>query len=173
RSTLFPYTTLFRSSGWHGPALLKEITPTQDFEVRMGVQARIMDVNETYRIEFYLFDENMNPLGKMAILDRAKDFAQYQAEGRYGGSTGHQYYPISSRNYQVKHDHYFGMLRMTRIGNKFEFYVTRINNRNQHVRSLKETYIDNENEYAGRLRYVQIHIGKYADTPRAYGPKIH
>src|SRR5690625_3401705 len=158
---------------WHGPALMKEVTPAQDFEVQMGVQGRITEVQQTYRIEFYLFDENMNQLGKMAILDRSQNIAQYQAEGRYGGSTGHEYYPISSRNYQVKHDHYFGMLRMIRIGNKFEFYVTRINNNNQHVRSLKETYIDSANEFVGRLKYVQIHIGKYADTPRAYAPKIH
>src|SRR5690606_37443297 len=35
------------------------------------------------------------------------------------------------------------------------------------------TYIDRHNDYQDRLKYVQIHIGKYADTPNAFHPKIN
>jgi len=163
------------TNDWHGPALLKEVTPAQDFEVVAMVQGRTTSVSQTYRIEFYLFDENMNNLGKMAILDKNLNIFRKQAEGRVGPYVGDQInYPISSRNYSYDGwDFWYGMIRMRRIGNDFEFYVTRINNRNQHVYSLKETYKDVANEYAGRLKYVQIHIGKYADTDRAYAPKIN
>lgn len=160
-------------SGWHGPALMQEINPIQDFEVEAMVQGRTSEVTQTYRIEFYLFDENMNQLGKMAIIDRKPNMHQKQAEGRFGDKLGYDSYPISSQNYQYNWDFFYGMIRMRRVGNQFEFYVTRISNRNNHVYSLKETYTDIDNEYMGRLRYVQIHIGKYGSTDRAYGPKFN
>lgn len=158
---------------WHGPALMKEVDPARDFEVEAMVQGRTTTVNQTFRIEFYLFDENMNTLGKMAILDNSLGINRKKAEGRIGGSVGvHKNFLISSRNYSYDQDYFYGMIRMRRVGKSINFYVTRINNNNRHVQSLSETYIDNANEYQGRLKYVQIHIGKYGDTERAYAPKI-
>ncbi len=159
--------------GWHGPALIKEVTPAQDFEVEMMLEGEASG-DQTFRIEFYLYDEGMNVIGKMAILDKTLNVNRKVAEGRIGGYVGRQEnYLISSQNYSYGWPFYFGMLRMRRVGSIFEFYVTRIANNTKHVYSLKETYVDNNNEYAGKLKYVQIHIGKYADTARAYGPKIH
>lgn len=161
------------TNNWHGPALMKEVTPAQDFEVEMMVQGRTTTVNQTFRIEFYLFDENMNVLGKMAMLDNNLGINRKKGEGRIGGSAGvHTNFLISSRNYSYDQDYFYGMLRMRRVDKAFNFYVTRINNNNKHVQSLSETYIDNANDYQGKLKYIQIHIGKYGDTERAYAPKI-
>lgn len=159
---------------WHGPALLKEVVPAQDFEVEMHLAGRTLDAENTFRIEFYLFDEGMNEIGKMAILDNTPNIITKAAEGRVGDYTGpNENYVISSSNYSYKQDFWFGMVRMRRIGQDFEFYVTRIDNSTDHVQSLKKTFKDVANVYQGRLKYVQIHIGKYGTTPRAYAPKIH
>src|SRR5699024_2710063 len=57
---------------WYGPALLKEINPIQDFEVEMRLRAESKRPSDVYRIEFYLFDENMDTIGKMAIWDNSQ-----------------------------------------------------------------------------------------------------
>src|SRR5699024_4430993 len=126
----------------------------------------------TFRIEFYAFDENMNNLGKMAILDNSQNVHTKVAEARLGERSGDRYL-ISSQNYEQRTEHWFGMLRMKRVGNQFEFYVTRIANNTRHVSSLRRRFTDNASAYSGRLKYVQIHIGKHSDTPRAYAPKIN
>ena len=166
------------NAGWHGPALLKEIDPIQDFEVAMRLRVEATNPNTTYRIEFYLFDEFMNVLGKMAIMDASRGKIQYAAEGRIGPFVGkHVNYLISSRNYQRDRAHFHGMLRMKRIGKRFEFYVARIGHTGEeghiHHDTLTQVFNDINNEYQGKLKYVQIHIGKYGDTPSAKIPRIN
>lgn len=160
---------------WHGPALIKEVPLTQDFEVQMHLQGRTIEPGATFRIEFYLFDESMNVLGKMAVNDSSRSTHQKRAEGRVGPFVGRGInYLISSQNYQYSWDFFFGMVRMRRIGKRFEFYVTRIaNDGARHVWNLDTSFMDNAEEFQGRLKYVQIHIGKYSGTPNAYAPKIN
>lgn len=160
---------------WHGPALIKEVPLTQDFEVDMRVQGRTFNPRATFRIEFYLFDESMNVLGKMAVNDSSRSTHQIRAEGRVGPFVGRGInYLISSKNYQYNWDHFFGMIRMRRIGKRFEFYVSRVaNDGARHTRTLEQIYTDNAGEFQGRLKYIQIHIGKFSGTPNAYAPKIY
>jgi predicted phage tail component-like protein len=160
-------------SAWHGPALIKEVQPVQDFEVVAHLQMRTTEPNQTSRIEVYLFDENMNVLGKMAVVDNARNKYVKKGEARIGPYVGRDVnYLISSQNYQYNWDYFFGMLRIRRVGKEFEFYITRIHTNTQHVFSLKETYIDNSNHYAGKLKYIQIHAATYGDTPKSYSTKF-
>ena len=162
---------------WHGPALLKEIAPIQDFEIEMRLRVEATNPNQTYRIEFYLFDENMQVLGKMAIMDASQGRIQYSAEGRIGSFIGkHKNYLISSQNYERNRNHFHGMLRMRRIGKRFEFYVARIGHNEQgfiHHDFLDIPFNDINNEYQGKLKYVQIHIGKYGSTSNPPTPRIN
>lgn len=159
---------------WHGPSMIREIDSTQDFEIDMRLQAQTNTPSATYRIEFYLYDEGMNVLGKMAVLDSSQNMQRVTGEGRVGPYISRfENYVISSRNYQYNWDYFFGMCRLRRVGNKFEFYLSRVGNNDQHhVFSLKETFRDANNEFMGKLKYVQIHIGKYGDSSSAFGPKI-
>src|SRR5690606_25561549 len=160
-------------SAWHGPALIKEVTPVQDFEVSAHLQIRTTAVTQTARVEVYLFDENMNVLGKIALLDNQTKVYRKIGEARIGPFLQrYENYLISARNYQYNWDYWFGMLRITRVGNMFEFYITRIGTNNKHVYGIKQVYHDSENNYAGKLKYVQIHIGTYGTTGRAYSAKF-
>lgn len=157
---------------WHGPALLREIEPIQNFEVEMMLRMETKRSEQTVRIEMYLFDENMDNLGKMAIWDNDKSGNEKKGEARYGEKGDHwERYAISSRNYKYRNDMWFGMLRFTREGDRMKFYITRINTRNKHVKSIEES-VRVDDELMGRLKYVQIHIGKYADTSNANAPRI-
>lgn len=158
---------------WHGPALMREIPGTQDFEVKAHLQMRSTEPNQVGRVEFYLYDEHMNVLGKMAIVDNQVQVYKRYGEARFGPFLGeHINYPISSRNYFYDWNYWFGMLRFRRIGKTFEFYITRIGTNNKHVYSIKKTYVDNANQYAGKLKYVQIHIARFGDNPRPYSSKF-
>ncbi|WP_096435914.1 distal tail protein Dit [Alteribacter populi] len=160
---------------WHGPALIKEVPEIQDFEVQMHLQGRTYTAEETYRIEFYLYDDSMNVLGKMAVVDSLPTVMRKDAEGRVGPFAGRFVnYPLSSRNYRRNWDFFFGMVRMRRIGKRFECYVTRIaNDGARHVLNLDTSFVDSEEDFQGRLKYVQIHIGKYSESVSAYAPKIN
>src|SRR5699024_9704060 len=147
---------------WYGPAIMQEINPIQDFEVEMRLRVNTSKPNELYRIEFYLYDENMNELGKMAIRDFSLTMQRYAAEGRIGEFLGAgKNYLISQENYLREASHFHGLVRMRRIGNEFEFYVARLKTgeeEGRHHDILRVPFIDTNNEYQGKLKYVQINI---------------
>ena len=163
---------------WYGPALLQEITPIEDFEIEMRLRAKSEDPSVVYRVEFYLFDENMKSLGKMAIWQNTTRVNEYTAEGRVGPFVGtFQNYMISSRNYKYAKGHFHGMIRMRREGQRFEFYVARTmhgeGETGKHYDQLTRTYWDNNNNYQGKLKYVQIHIGTHAKGSKVRLPRIN
>lgn len=163
--------------GWYGPALMKEISPIQDFEVEMRLRADTDRPDQLYRIEFYLYDENMNVLGKMAVRDFSLTMDRYAAEGRFGPFLGAgRNYLISQENYIREGSHFHGMVRMRRVGQEFEFYVARLRtgeNEGRHHDILKRTFHDVNNEYQGRLRYVQINIARNTQGRSANVPRIN
>src|SRR5690606_6065113 len=163
--------------GWYGHALLKEISPIQDYEVEMRLRAETTSPNQLYRIEFYLYDENFNVLGKMAIRDYAITRQRYAAEGRIGPFLGAgRNYLISQANYLRESNHFHGLVRMRRIGKRFEFYVARLRTGEQegrHHDTLMVPFMDVNNEYQGKLRYVQINIARHTDGPSAIVPRIN
>jgi len=162
---------------WYGPALIREINSIQDFEVEMRLRVSSDRPSDLYRIEFYLYDENMNVLGKMAIRDAAQHNTRYAAEGRIGEFMGAgKNYLISQENYLREETHFHGMVRMRRIGKRFEFYVAKLKTgeeEGRHYDSLNVIYNDVENEYQGKLKYVQINICRHAQGTRPSVPRIN
>src|SRR5699024_4936772 len=163
---------------WYGPARMREITPIQDFEVEMRLRVNTNNPNELYRIEFYLYDENMVEIGKMAIRDFSKTVQRYAAEGRVGEFKGAgKNYLISQENYLREGSHFHGLVRMRRVGDEFEFYAARLktgdNEYGKHHDIIKIPFKDTENKYQGKLRYVQINIARHAQGTRASVPRIN
>ncbi|MDQ0158956.1 distal tail protein Dit [Alkalibacillus salilacus] len=162
--------------GWHGPAMMKEVDPAQDFEVEMYCRVDADDPDATYRIEFYLFDENNNVLGKMAIMDSTASLSRYSAEARYGEFFGWgTNYKINSENYWRFDNHFHGVLRFRREGQTFKFYVAQVGTgiTENHYDSLTSWFLDAENEYQGRLKYVQVHMGTYGSIGVPNVPRIN
>lgn len=161
---------------WHGPAVTKEVTTTQDFEMEAMVRARIRKPGETYRIEVYLLDEAREVIGKMAVQNGSKNAIDFRGEARYGDFKGWSVnYPIYSKNYKQSAGHFHGMLRMKRIGSKFTFYIARVGESSggKHYDVIEETFDDVNRLYQGKLRYIQIHIGKSGKSADPSLPRIN
>lgn len=162
---------------WHGPALAKEIPAIQDFELEMRCRVELDRSSDTFRIETYLFDEGLNVIGKLAIVDNTINISQIAAEGRYGDFRGvNEGYAISSRNYLRRAQHFHGVLRLTRRGNNFEFYVARLATGTvipKHNDVLRVSYTDTSQTLTGKLKYVQMHFGKFGSSTSATVPRIN
>lgn len=154
-------------TGWHGPGLLKEVDVSQDFELEFFVNVRTEQPDQTFRISTNLFDEAMNDIGMLRLWDNSATTIRKVAEARVGPFVGnHINYPISSRNYNLRGQRVWnGLLRVTRKGNTFTFYVARISQAGNHIETITETFVDTNNEYNGRLKFVRIDIAKHGSNP--------
>lgn len=155
----------------HGPAIIRELdTAIQDYEIETIIDTRTDLKEENFRAELYLYDENMNNLGKIGVRDNSRNHHQRIGLGRAGhyvdGSTR---YLIGSSTYKHndlgKSSMFF--LRTTRIGNKFTFYIAHIKN-GKHELPYSAQYIDAQGNWLGKLKFVQIYIRSFADRRDPY-----
>lgn len=162
-------------SRWRGPALIKEVSPAQDFEVEMLAQGITDATDQTFRMEVYLFDEGMDQLGKMSILDNDVQINKKKVEARVGPFQSHfgSNYLITERNYSYLGARFYGMLRIRRVGNVLNFYVARLDNNLKHIETFSQSFVDGDNQFAGKLKYIQIHTGIFEDTMGAYSSRIN
>lgn len=153
-------------SEWHGPIAMREIEPLQDFEIEMFVHVRTERPNQTFRVSTNIFDEYMNELGMLRLWDKSTSQIRKVAEARVGPYlTQYENYLISDRNYNIRDQRVWnGILRITRKYNIITFYVARINQQGNHVDTLTQAYVDNINEYAGKLKFIRIDIETYGST---------
>lgn len=156
-------------SRWHGPALIKEIEPLEDFEIEFLIRVRTNNSDQTFRISTNYFDEEMNEIGMLRLWDNRADINRKVVEARVGPYVGDFInYPISSRNYDIRNQLvWYGLLRVIRKGNTFTFYAGRITQTGKHVHTITETFNDVDNKYSGRLRFVKFDIAKYGNTASA------
>lgn len=152
--------------GLHGPAVFKEITPIQDFELETTFDIISERDADNFRMGIMLHDENMNNLGHLGMKDDTRYFKRRTPLGRVGPWGGDD---RSERNVIGDNDRVDGVtnttlfyLRMKRIGNIFEFYIAEWRNQ-RHIRQWRRQYHDIENLFGGKLRYVTIYIANYAD----------
>lgn len=154
-------------SAWHGPKRLKEIDPIEDFEIDFYVNTRTEDPRQTFRTTMIYYDENMNELGMLRLVDSAGSQYRKTVEARMGPFTvPGENYLISSQNYAMPNQRVWnGLLRVTRKGSMYTFYVARITQAGRHVDTFDVSFSDRRKEYAGKLKFIQIEIENYGTTP--------
>ena len=156
------------SDRMHGPAVIKELpTSLQDFEINANFDIISDRPADNYRAEIYFFDESMNNLGKIGIKDNNRSKIRRVGLGRVGeyrGAGPKNGYAIGQENYVQDKLGTNTLMNMSvkREGNLYTFYIARWRN-NRHQNTYTATYRDNNGEYGGRLRYVQIYVGNYKD----------
>lgn len=152
----------------HGPAATKELpNALQDFEINTNFDIISQRPEDNFRIEVYFHDENMNMLGKMGIKDNNRADKKRMALGRVGayqGSGESNGYVIGQHNYNriTTANNTLFNLYVKREGKLYTFYVGRWRN-NKHEWVAKETYLDAEEKFSGKLKFVTIFIGNYKD----------
>ncbi|KGX88034.1 distal tail protein Dit [Pontibacillus litoralis] len=159
----------------HGPALIKEITPTQDFEIESTFDIISNKEEDNYRMEFYMFDEALNMIGKMGINDNNRNITRRNGLARVGEyEDKYTRYLIGSGNYQYDNLKRVALmyLRVKRVGKKFTFYIAEIRN-GKHYVPLTRTYTDQTGEFQNPLKYIQIYIGNWKDRNRTFRTRIN
>ncbi|MCC2249073.1 phage tail family protein [Virgibacillus sp. AGTR] len=151
---------------WHGPALMKEIDPLDDYEIELYVYTRTEREDQTFRVSTNYYDENMNQLGMLRLWDKTTNQVRKVVEARVGPYVGDDInYLISHRNYNIQGQRVWGgIVRLRKEGNKLTFYAARVTQGGRHVSSVKQVYMDVNKEYAGRLKYIRFDIANYGDT---------
>lgn len=158
----------------HGPAVIKEISPIQDFEIETTFDIISNHEEDNYRMEVYMFDEGMNMLGKMGINDNNRNLWRRLGLGRVGGYAGpSERYAINGDNYKRDDLGEVALmyLRVKREGKKFTFYIAEIRN-GRHYATIEES-INVSNEYLGKLKYIQLFIGNWQDRNRTFRTRIN
>lgn len=152
-------------AGWHGSALMREISPLDDYEIEMYIYVRSENPSDTFRISTNFYDENMNDIGMMRLWDNS-GVVRNVVEMRMGAFVGDTInYLVYSKNYDLRGQNAWnGILRVKKVGNKFEYYASRINAQGQHVDSIKETFNDVNNEYSGRLKFVRFDMATHGTS---------
>lgn len=153
---------------WHGPALMREIDSTEDFEIEFYTSVRTERPEMTFRTSLNFFDENMDELGMMRVWNKSTSRISKIIEARIGPYVGKfQNYLISSDNYNWDGQRvYNGIIRVTRKDNIYTFYAAHITQRGNHIETITQRYVDNANEFAGKLKYVQIDAAIFGTNPK-------
>ncbi|AMQ66688.1 distal tail protein Dit [Bacillus phage Mgbh1] len=164
------YGTASGGESGHGPAIIREIPPIQDFEISTHIDTRTDLKEENFRAELYMFDESLKMLGKIGVRDGSRDFHRRSALGRVGEFVDNRTrYILGFRNYQ--HDD-FGKssmfnIRVRRVGNTYSFYIAQVVN-GRHRNRAEGLYVDTSGEWMGKLRYIQLYIRTWAGRRKPY-----
>lgn len=155
-------------TGWHGPGAIKEIDPIQDFEIEFFVYVRSETADRTFRISTNYYDEHMNELGMFRLWDNSNRTLRKVVEARVGPYVGDFVnYLISSRNYDLREQRVWGgIIRVERKGNVFTFYAARITQMGRHVETITQSFIDVNNKFSGKLKFIRIDIANYGNTEK-------
>jgi len=152
----------------HGPAVFKEINPIQDFEIETTFDINSRREIESWRMGINFLDENLNMLGHIGIKDNNRNYKRRVPLARYGPYRGggvENGNLIGDRDkVDDARDLTLFYLRAKREGKKFSFFIGEWKSQ-RYVREWSANYIDVNNEYGGKLKYITLYIAKYADRP--------
>ncbi|MCI0767422.1 phage tail family protein [Bacillus sp. TL12] len=151
-------------SDWHGPAAKRSLTePLQDFIIEAVVDCFNEESQKNIgRVEIYLLDENSNIIGKMAMSDSYRTVTQNQGEVRAGAINVGHHIIAETGDYSWTWNNFHGILRIVRVGNYWEGYITKLTSKGTHDSARFLTYTDVENKYMNKVAQIMVHIGSYS-----------
>lgn len=155
----------------HGPGVIRELDESiQNFEINAIFDVISERDIDNFRLEISFFDENMDNIGALGIKDNNRFKNLRVGLGRVGPYRGggvENGYIIGEDNYTKENfsDNTLMHMKMKREGNEFYFQIGRwrVNRLND---VLDGTYRDIDNEFMGKLKYVQVLIGSYGDRAK-------
>src|SRR5690625_2614207 len=146
-----------------GPAIYKELSePIQDFEMETTFDILSNREIENFRMMIYFNDENMNPIGQIGIKDNSRNYKRRRPIAHLGKHNQRIVMGDSSKTIDNARNTTLFYFRMKREGLRFTFYVGEWQSQ-RHIRTWEEEFIDVNNEYQGRLKYITLFIVTYQD----------
>lgn len=160
------YGTL--SGLWHGGSLIKSLgKQVQDFSCEAQIGFLANNKVQKGRVEIYLLDINNNKLGKIALKDVTASgdhpvFDAWVGQYKNGGVSVINSYGDKKGTFAQ----FNGVIRVSRTGKKWEFYIAKVDSNGKHTSRMYKAYTDWKNQYSTKVASMQIHIAQYdASTP--------
>jgi phage-related protein len=153
------------NAGWHGPAKKISIgSSVQDFQVDALVHQSGIK-GQSGSLEIALLDASNNFVAKMLLSKRSASNPANWARIRAGSvASGHDIMNTRGAN-DSTWANFDGMLRISRVGNKWTAYACLIDSKGvQHTRA-GETWVDSTNIAAAPITQVQVQLWQYGTTP--------
>src|SRR5690625_3226736 len=152
----------------HGPAVFKEITPIQDFEIETTFDINSRREIESWRMGINFLDENLNMLGHIGIKDNNRNYKRRVPLARYGpyrgGGVENGNLIGDREKVDDARDLTLFYLRAKREGKKFSFFIGEWMSQ-RYVREWSANYFDVNDDYGGKLKYISLYIAKFDDRP--------
>src|SRR5690625_4048682 len=152
----------------HGPAVFKEITPIQDFEIETTFDINSRREIESWRMGINFLDENLNMLGHIGIKDNNRNYKRRVPLARYGpyrgGGVENGNLIGDREKVDDARDLTLFYLRAKREGKKFSFFIGEWQSQ-RYVREWSANYFDVNDDYGGKLKYISLYIAKFDDRP--------
>jgi predicted phage tail component-like protein len=149
---------------WHGPALKTSLSEAlQDFKLEARVKLDNLG-GGVGRIEVYLLDANNAIIGKISVRDSWPEGKRMWGETRAGTLDAGHKFMSEYYDYPHKWNPFDGLLRVQRVGNKWESYITLIFPDGKHSYWNTRTYIDVDSKYMQQITQVQLHIAAFTPT---------
>jgi predicted phage tail component-like protein len=153
-------------TGWHGPAKIKSLSKSlTDFEVTLNLKITNTSWSRMGRMELYLLDESLNVAGKLSLRDRTTARDGNHIELRAGDiDEGHYLVQERGDNWNTWLN-FDGIIRLGRKGNQWSAYAAMYDSKGNHINRRTREWVDVENKYTRKLKYVLLHIGSYSKNP--------
>lgn len=153
---------------WHGGSLIKSVgKEVVDFNLECQVGFNSTAKNQIGRVEIYLLDINGNKLGKVALRDTTRNMDAPNFEAWVGAVNSGGVSVINSYGDKYPWRNFNGVLRINRVGKKWEFYIAQVNTTTKrHTARMYKAYTDWKGAYNKKVASIQIHIAAYGtDAP--------
>lgn len=152
-------------SNWHGPALKTSLTEQlQDFRVDVFCSLKATTGQQVGRLEVYLFGAGNEVVGKLAMKDIRKGTNVATGEARIGDyQTGHYLINTPGIREGLWND-FYGILRLTRIGNMITAYIARIDN-GVYNTAWSASFEDTQGLFQEKITQVGVHFGQNGTSP--------
>lgn len=148
----------------HGPGVIRELPKNlEDFRMESVFDIISERLEDNFRMEIGLFDEHMNQIAMIGINDNSKYKNERNGMARVGEYKGAGInYVITEKDYSYEWKSNTTEMHLTieRKGKELIFKIGRWLS-GRLINNISKKYVDNNNEYTGKLRYVQILIGSF------------
>ena len=154
-------------SGWHGPALKTSIpeAPLHNFKIDALVEFwnTNVDGGKVGKLEIELLNSANEVVAKLSLYDSQFGSNVTVGQARAGKITGTYHFLIDEYGDSPGvWNNFYGLLRILRVGNYWEAYITKINqSTGRHHTSRWRSWTDTDGVISDEVTQVQIYMAQY------------
>lgn len=156
---------------WHGPALKTSLSePLQNFRAEMILE-NMNDIETVGRAELYLLDEGNEIIAMISLRDAWQTIRRNRTSAfMRNPDTDERHYTIGIRETTKEAtgelwNHFKGMLRLERIGNRWRSYIAKIRSDGTHHARETRWFTDIDEKFVSKVAQIQVHMGKFGGYP--------